>query len=237
MADKSKKKKDNNESVDPTSEPTISLNETLKENKPKDWDEAFENICEDLIDESQLNTFLHQKSYRYFTAWSNRFQLPIIVLSAFTGSANFISPKFGEHKDLILIGIGFVSIIISIISSVAQYLKLSELKEGHRISSFHWEKFFNKIKIQLMLKKENRRTLPDFYDEILTEYQRLKEISPILKKKITSKAKKKDGYADINVPFYLNGFKKIKPYKSNSNGLNINISKTDLDLSKMQTQV
>jgi hypothetical protein len=185
----------------------------LPDNKPHKWDESFENICEILIDESQINTFLHQKSHRHYTKWSNRFQLPIIVLSALSGSANFISPKFGENKDFFLIMIGFVSILISIISSVAQYLKLSELKEGHRLSSFHWEKFYNKIKIQLMLKRENRRNLPDFYDELLGEYQRLKEISPIFLKKIASTIKKKDGYHDIEVPFYLNGFYKILPFE------------------------
>ena len=88
-----------------------------------------------------------------------------------------------------------------------------------------------------MLKKENRRSLPDFYDEILIEYQRLKEISPILKKKITNKAKKKHGYADINVPFYLNGFKKIQPFEKKNNKLQFAMTEQDLDISKMQTQV
>ena len=230
MADKGKKKKD-----ETPSEPIVE--EIITDNKPQGWDESFENICQDLIDESQLNTFLHQKSYRHYTKWSNRFQLPIIVLSAFSGSANFISHKFGDQRDLILIIIGFVSILISIISSVAQYLKLAELKEGHRISTFHWEKFYNKIKIQLMLKKENRRNLPDFYDELLTEYQRLKEISPIFLKKISGKAKYKDGYNDIKVPFYLNGFYKIHPFEKKNSKQTFSMTEKDLDISKMQTEI
>ena len=247
MADRNKKenkKKKENEDEEKINDNIV--DENLNDNKPTEWDESFENICEDLIDESQLNTFLHQKSYRYFTKWSNRFQLPIIVLSALSGSANFISHHFGEQRDLILVMIGFVSILISIISSVAQYLKLAELKEGHRISSFHWEKFYNKIKIQLMLKKQNRRNLPDFYDELLIEYQRLKEISPIFKKKISSKLKNKDGYDDINIPFYLNGFYKILPYEKHinkkskgikKNNKYLNITEKDLDISKMETQI
>ena len=249
MADRNKKKKEEKktDNQDEQQDEVVITEEVINDNKPKEWDESFENICEDLIDESQLNTFLHQKSYRYFTKWSNRFQLPIIVLSALSGSANFISHHFGEQRDLILIMIGFVSILISIISSVAQYLKLAELKEGHRISGFHWEKFYNKIKIQLMLKKQNRRNLPDFYDELLIEYQRLKEISPIFKKKISSKIKNKDGYRDINVPFYLNGFYKILPYEKhlinkskkgkNKNNKYLNLTENDLDISKMSVQV
>ena len=235
MVEKNNKKKETSGNDNPKPEPIISLNEKPNDNKPQSWDDSFENICEELIDESQLNTFLHQKSYRHFTKWSNRFQLPIIILSALSGSANFISPQFGKHKDFILIIIGFVSIIISIISSIAQYLKLAELKEGHRISGFHWEKFYNKIKIQKMIKKENRRTLPDFYDEILIEYQRLKEISPIFLKKISNKAQYKKGYEDIKVPFYLNGFKKVLPYCEKDEILTLNAK--DLDISRMSVEV
>ena len=105
---------------EPEEDPNTDDGSIIVDNKPHGWDESFENICEILIDESQINTFLHQKSHIYYTKWSNRFQLPIIVLSALAGSANFISPKFGENKDLFLIMIGFVSILTSIISSVDQ---------------------------------------------------------------------------------------------------------------------
>ena len=181
--------------------------------KPTIWDDDFEKICACMIDEAQINTFLHLKSHRSYSVWSTGFQLPIIILSAIVGSANFASSNFGSYRDNLILIIGGISIVISIISSIAQYLKLAELKEGHRISSFHWEKFYNKLKIQLMLKRESRRRLPDFYDDILTEYQRLKEISPIFNKGIQNSAKKNEGYKYLNIPFYLNGFKPVIPYE------------------------
>jgi len=181
--------------------------------KPTKWDDDFEKICACMIDEAQINTFLHLKSHRSYSVWSTGFQLPIIILSAIVGSANFASSNFGEYRDNLILIIGGISIVISIISSIAQYLKLAELKEGHRISSFHWEKFYSKLKIQLMLKRESRRKLPDFYDDILTEYQRLKEISPIFNKGIQNSAKKNEGYKYLNIPFYLNGFKPVIPYE------------------------
>ena len=64
-----------------------------------------------------------------------------------------------------------------------------------------------------MLKRECRKVMPEFYNNLLIEYQRLKEISPIFRKKITYAARKKDGYQYMNVPFYLNGFKPIVPYE------------------------
>ena len=183
------------------------------ENAPKKWDDDFEKICANLIDEAQINTYLHMKSHRYFTKWSKRFQIPIIILSAVAGSGNFVSSTFGEYERLGIVLIGIVSIFTSILSSIAQYLQLAELKEGHRISSFHWEKFFNELKVQLMLKRECRKVMPEFYNNLLIEYQRLKEISPIFRKKISRAARKKEGYEYMNVPFYLNGFRPIVPYE------------------------
>ena len=181
--------------------------------KPTKWDDDFEKICSYMIDEAQINTFLHLRSFKSYSAWSSAFQIPIIVLSAVVGSANFASSNFGKYRDNIILIIGGISILIAIISSIAQYLKLSELKESHRMSSFHWEKFYNKLKVQLMLKREYRRRLPDFYDDVLTEYQRLKEISPIFLKRIEKLAKKKAGYQHLNIPFYLNGFSPVIPYE------------------------
>jgi len=181
--------------------------------KPTKWDDDFEKICSHMIDEAQINTYLHIKSFKNYSAWSSAFQIPIIILSAIVGSANFASNTFGKYRDNIILIIGGVSILIAIISSIAQYLKLSELKESHRMSSFHWEKFYNKLKVQLMLKREYRRRLPDFYDDVLTEYQRLKEISPIFLKRIEKLAKKKAGYQHLNIPFYLNGFSPVIPYE------------------------
>jgi len=181
--------------------------------KPSQWDDDFEKICSCMIDEAQINTFLHIRSFKSYSAWSSAFQIPIIVLSAVVGSANFASSNFGKYRDNIILIIGGISILIAIISSIAQYLKLSELKESHRMSSFHWEKFYNKLKVQLMLKREYRRRLPDFYDDVLTEYQRLKEISPIFLKRIEKLAKKKPGYQHLNIPFYLNGFSPVIPYE------------------------
>ena len=183
------------------------------DNAPKGWDDDFEKICANLIDESQINTFLHQKSNRYYTKWSRRFQIPIIIMSAIAGSGNFMSSSFGQYERLAIIIIGVISIFTSILSSIAQYLQLAELKESHRISSFHWENFFNELKVQLMLKRESRKDLPEFYHKLFIEYRRLKEISPIFKKKITKAIKKKDGYEYMNVPFYLNGFRPIVPYE------------------------
>ena len=43
-------------------------------------------------------------------------------------------------------GIGSLSIIAGIITTIYQFLKVSELNEGHRVAAVSWGKFHNNLK-------------------------------------------------------------------------------------------
>jgi hypothetical protein len=176
------------------------------------WDSALENIFTELADEAQINTFLHKKAHHYFKIKNMKFQLPVIVFSALSGSGNFMSTYFPDYTDQIVLAIGFVSIIISIVSSLAQYLKLSEMAEGNRLSYLSWEKFFINIKFQLRRKREKRDNIKEFLNQIIPEYQRLKEISPEIPNMIVAQLKKKKGYNRMKIPTAFNGFHPFTPY-------------------------
>lgn len=176
------------------------------------WDSALENIFTELADEAQINTFLHKKAHHYFKIRNMKFQLPVIVFSALSGSGNFMSTYFPDYTDQIVLAIGFVSIIISIVSSLAQYLKLSEMAEGNRLSYLSWEKFFINIKFQLRRKREKRDNIKEFLNQIIPEYQRLKEISPEIPSMIVAQLKKKKGYNRMKIPTAFNGFHPFTPY-------------------------
>ena len=45
--------------------------------------------------------------------------------------------------------IGSINIIVGILTTIQQYLKISELNEAHRVSSIAWDKFARNIKIEL----------------------------------------------------------------------------------------
>ena len=77
------------------------------------------------------------------------------------GSGNFVSTSFPDNQDMIILGVGVLSIFTSIISSVAQYLKLAEKSEAHRIAFVSWEKFYNK----------NFESLADFEPYYLKDFQ------------------------------------------------------------------
>lgn len=141
------------------------------------------------------------------------------------GSGNFVSTSFPENQDTIILGVGVLSIITSIISSIAQYLKLAEKSEAFRIAYVSWEKFYNNIRFQLSKRKEEREDLKNYMSAVTNEYQRLQEISPLLPDKITKSIlwnKKKVIKQGMNVPVSLRNVKPTGWWDDDTGGLTIN---------------
>ena len=187
-------------------------------NRHIDWDESIENILSEIGDESQINAFMHKKAQAYYTTQNIKYQLPIIVLSALSGTGNFISANFPDYSSIIILAVGGVSIFTSILSSVAQFLKVSQLSESHRMSYLSWEKFHSTIKFQLNKRRKNRDDLKDFISLVVPEYQRLKEISADIPKHICEQVKRnKKNLSKMQVPYMLNGFHPVVAYKEDEN--------------------
>jgi hypothetical protein len=209
---------------------------SLETNKNIIWDDSIENILSELGDESQINAYLHKKAQIFYTQKNIKFQLPIIILSALSGTGNFVSSNFPSYSQYIILGVGGISIFTSILSSVAQFLQISQLGENHRMSYLSWEKFHSTIKFQLNKRRENRDDIKDFLNIIFPEYQRLKEISADIPKHICEMVKNnKKKLNTMQVPYMLNGFHPVVAYKteeavddSNTTGL-ININTLDLN--------
>ena len=207
-------------------------------NKEIEWDDSVEGILSEIGDESQINAYMHKKSQSYYTKQNIKYQLPIIILSALSGTGNFVSTNFPDYSKYIILAVGGVSIFTSILSSVAQFLKVSQLSESHRMSYLSWEKFHSNIKFQLNKKRASRDNLKDFLSLIVPEYQRLKEISAEIPKSIYEQVRSnKKNLSKMQVPYLLNGFHPVVAYKeteeivddSGDNGL-INIKSLHLNL-------
>jgi hypothetical protein len=187
---------------------------SLDTNKDVTWDESLEKIFSELGDEAQINAYLHKKASEYYVIQNIKYQLPIIILSALSGSGNFISANFPAYSNMLILGIGGVSIFTSIISSVAQFLKVSQLGESHRISYLSWEKFHSTIKFQLNRRKESRDNIRDFLSLVIPEYQRLKEISADIPQHIMENVKRdKKKLGKMQIPYMLNGFHPVTSWK------------------------
>lgn len=182
-----------------------------------EWNRAVELIFESLADESQLRHKLHYQQYRWYANRNNRYAIPVVVLSVLSGSGNFIAGNFINKtiEKYLIIGIGVVSICTSIISSVSQFLKLAQSSESNRVASLAWGKFHSCIKFQIHLKTKDRIEAKDFMATIVSEYERLYEISPpLLARFIDKMCKKLRSLVTerFRIPHYMNGYHHCASY-------------------------
>tara|TARA_B100001123_G_C15173001_1_gene972191 strand:- start:102 stop:1166 length:1065 start_codon:yes stop_codon:yes gene_type:complete len=166
--------------------------EDMKENKSHNkrsfWKEEEEKLLEEWADKAQCYQWMHLKSHEKYRRKNTWFTIPVIILSTITGTANFALDKFGEeHRDKVVMGVGSLNIVAGIITTVAQYLKIAELNEAHRVASLSWGKFYRNIKTELTKHPFDRMGPFEMLKICKEEYDRLLEISPLIPKNITLK--------------------------------------------------
>lgn len=159
--------------------------EKIEKDKHHGWTDEHEMVLAEWGDKAMCYKWLHAKSnakYRQLNAW---YTIPVIIMSTLTGTANFAQDKIPESfRGYATMIIGGVNILAGIITTVQQFLKITELNEGHRVSSIVWDKFYRKIKVELSKHRPERQDVKDFFKSATEEYDRLMETSPVIDKSI-----------------------------------------------------
>lgn len=104
-----------------------------------EWSVEKELLLVEWADTAQCYRWLNSHSYRRYTALHAWFTIPTIFLSTLTGTASFIQLR-GDIQFFQFI-IGSISLFVGILSTIQQFLKVSELKENYRISAILWDKY------------------------------------------------------------------------------------------------
>lgn len=144
------------------------------------------NTCDDDVilkewaDKSACFKWLHEKSYKKYKKDYLHLMIPVIVISTLTGAANFALQRIPDttYQGYASLIVGTFNIVAAIISTIAQFLKTAELKEGHNIAAKSWDKFNRSIKIELLKNPLERTNKHDLFTYSIKEYDRLVELSP-----------------------------------------------------------
>ena len=150
------------------------------------WKEEEENLLKDWADKAQCYELLHSKSHAVYKSRHTWFVIPVIIISTVTGTANFAQDKISDekNKNIFVMVVGGLNIFAAIITTVSQFLKISEMNEGHRVASYSWGKYYRNIKTELAKHPLDRTNPADLIAMAKEEYDRLLELSPMIPKKI-----------------------------------------------------
>jgi len=188
--------------------------ESTEVNSLIEWNDAIETLIKEQGEKALSYNWLHTRCEKKFSYANNYIALPVIIFSTISGSASIASNQFGDSK-YIPIGIGALSIMVGILSTINSYFSWAKRAENHRISALNYSKLYLFISIELSLPREKRMNPRDFIKVIREQIERLGEISPPVADDIIKQFRNEfDGkYPNVSKPEVTNGLVEIKVYK------------------------
>tara|TARA_R110000772_G_C13257937_1_gene435079 strand:- start:473 stop:1144 length:672 start_codon:yes stop_codon:yes gene_type:complete len=184
----------------------------------EEWSEEIETLLSEWGEVALCYQYLHNFSQRKYKHKYHNYQIPIIVLSTLTGTANFATESYipQGYKQGFSAGVGSLNLLCGILGTLLSFLRYSEIYEGHRISALAWAKLSRNIEIELSLHDKKRKSCRDFLKVMRNEYDNLMESSPLIDLDVIQMFNKKfeDKYPNIRKPVIVNGLREIKPYVS-----------------------
>lgn len=166
-------------------------NVKIDEKRLNGWTIEHENVFIEWSDKAMCYRWLHSKSYKNYSFRNAWFTIPVIIMSTITGTANFAQERFPpQYKVMAQMLIGGINIIAGILTTIQQFLKITELNEAHRVSAVSWGKFVRNVTVILAKSPTERENTPiELLNRYKEEFDRLMEISPDIEDKVLIKFK------------------------------------------------
>jgi hypothetical protein len=170
-----------------------------------EWTVEHEHILAEWADKAMCYRWLHAKSNSLYSNLNAWYTIPCIIISTLAGTANFAQTRVPqEYQGLFTMVVGGINILGGIISTIQQFLKITQLNEAHRVSSISWDKFYRNVKIELTKHPNERIHVSHMLKMSKEEFDRLMETSPVIPEKIIAEFKKSfqhsDDYMKISKP-------------------------------------
>jgi hypothetical protein len=155
-----------------------------------EWTPEHENILIEWADKAMCYRWLHSKANVMYSTLNAWYTIPVIVISTLTGTANFAQERVPlEYQSFFVMVVGGFNILAGIITTIQQFLKITQLNEAHRVSSIAWDKFYRNIKIELAKHPLERIDPKQMLKMSKEEFDRLNETSPNIPEKIVNQFK------------------------------------------------
>lgn len=167
------------------------------------WNTSHEKLLASTGDRANGMRWMHNESHIYYEKLNFWLTVPNVAITALAGSASIgVTTVFPSNIQLVAsLIIGIMTISSSVLTTINQYMKSSQLAESHRIACIAYGKLHRIISSELALRRDQRMTAQEFLDIVSEEQNRLEESSPTIQPHIVDKfnAKIKDK-ADLERP-------------------------------------
>ena len=169
------------------------------------WTVEHESILIEWADKAMCYRWLHSRANMLYSTLNAWYTIPVIVISTLTGTANFAQERVPlEYQNYYVMIVGGFNILAGIITTIQQFLKITQLNEAHRVSGIAWDKFYRNVKIELAKHPSERIPVTQMIKLCKEEFDRLMETSPVIPDKIVESFKKhfknSDNYVKIVKP-------------------------------------
>ncbi|MFY7728828.1 MAG: SLATT domain-containing protein [Flavobacterium sp.] len=155
-----------------------------------EWTPEHEQILIEWADKAMCYRWLHSKANILFSRLNAWYTIPVIIISTLTGTANFAQGRVPlEYQNYFVMLVGGFNLLAGIITTIQQFLKITQLNESHRVSSISWNKFYQNIKIELAKHPSERMDPKQMLKMSKEEFDRLIETSPNIPEKIIEQFK------------------------------------------------
>jgi hypothetical protein len=150
-----------------------------------EWTCEHEQILIEWADKAMCYRWLHSKANAMYSSLNAWYTIPVIIISTLTGTANFAQERVPlAYQNYFVMIVGGFNILAGIISTIQQFLKITQLNEAHRVSGIAWDKFYRNVKIELAKHPDERMPVLQMIKMCKEEFDRLMETSPVIPDKI-----------------------------------------------------
>jgi hypothetical protein len=176
------------------------------------WNHSLEKLLAEEGEKALGQAWLHNQCEEHFGRRSNWISIPVIVLSTLAGTASASANQFFPGQPTITgLGIGSISILTGILSTINSYFAFAKRTEAHRIADIQFNKVFRFISVEMTLPRNERIRAKDMLKIVREQIERLAETSPQVPEFICDRFRKHFGknYMEVAQPDITNGLRKI----------------------------
>ena len=176
------------------------------------WNTQIERILSEEGERALCYSWLHKHSQKRYTTLNNYITIPTIVLSTIAGTASIGSQTLFNDPAASSVGIGVLSLTVSVLNTLASHFGWAALKESHRMTSSAYSKIHRFILIELSLPRKERMEAQDMLKIVRDQLDRMQETSPQVPDQIVKLFKKQFDAStpDLSKPDITNGLDPIR---------------------------